>query len=41
MVKKLSNKRKIDLGEEILKLLGSINEKFPALEHRFKEIEVS
>jgi very-short-patch-repair endonuclease len=41
MVKKLSQKRKRDLGNNILTILNEINNNFPKLENRFIEIEVS
>lgn len=41
MVKKLSQKRKRDLGNNILAILAEIDKKFPELQNRFIEIEVS
>lgn len=40
IVKKLSNKRKIDLGEKVAALLADIRNEFPDANKRFIEIEV-
>lgn len=41
LVKKLSNKRKEELGTKILEVINRIKDEFPSIEHRFIEIEVS